>query len=63
MRSTYRAPGARRPPAGSSPSGYGAGADVAQRFQRLDEAAFVRVSRWESPLLDRTMPPLTRIAS
>lgn len=33
------------------------------RLLALDDAAFVRVSRWHSPLLDRTMPRLTKVAS
>ena len=41
---------------------YGLGVDTV-RLLELDEALFVRVSRWHSPVLDRVMPALTQVAS
>jgi membrane-associated phospholipid phosphatase len=37
--------------------------DAATRLHELDEAAFVRVAEWHAPVLDATMPGLTRVAS
>lgn len=37
--------------------------DPVTRLLALDEAAFVQVSRWHSPVLDRVMPRLTQAAS
>lgn len=49
-------------PAGG-PAGYGRRVAALGRLHELDEAAFVQVARWHSPVLDRVMPRLTQAAS